>query len=106
MALDGAQRLGAKILISGGSRCNVTNVVVTERDFWGGKRPIVRRVLRAFTAAEAALFFREIGVALHEGPRPGAGAIALIALQRAPLSRGTGTTAEAMPSAATTSART
>lgn len=66
MALDGAQRLGAKILISGGTRCNVTNVVVSERDFWGGKRAIVRRVLRAFPAGEAALFFRELGVALHE----------------------------------------
>ena len=64
VALDGARRLGAKILISGGSRCNVTNVTVTERDFWGGKRAIVRRVLRAFSAAEAASFFREIGVAL------------------------------------------
>ena len=28
---------GAKILVSGGGRCNVTNTVVTERDFWGGR---------------------------------------------------------------------
>jgi predicted Rossmann fold flavoprotein len=64
--LDGATRPGAKILVSGGSRCNVTNTVVTERDFWGGRSPIVRRVLRAFPAADAAAFFREIGVPLHE----------------------------------------
>src|SRR5260221_212743 len=64
--LDGAKKPGAKILVSGGSRCNVTNVVVTERDFWGGRSAIVRRILRALPAAETVAFFREIGVALHE----------------------------------------
>ncbi|HET9192594.1 MAG TPA: NAD(P)/FAD-dependent oxidoreductase, partial [Vicinamibacterales bacterium] len=34
--LDGARRVGAKILVSGGSRCNVTNREVTEHDYWGG----------------------------------------------------------------------
>src|SRR5215216_4324356 len=64
--LDGARTIGAKILVSGGSRCNVTNRVVTERDFWGGSSRVVRRVLRAFPAARAAEFFGDIGVALHE----------------------------------------
>jgi len=65
-ALDGARRLGAKILVSGGGRCNVTNAVVRETDFWGGRPAVVRRVLRAFSAQDAVAFFREIGVALHE----------------------------------------
>src|SRR5688500_18254866 len=64
--LDGARTIGAKILVSGGARCNVTNVVVTERDFWGGSTRVVRDVLRAFPAARTAAFFEEIGVALHE----------------------------------------
>jgi predicted Rossmann fold flavoprotein len=64
--LDGARRPGAKILVSGGSRCNVTNTVVTERDFWGGRPAIIRRVLRALPVADTVAFFREIGVALHE----------------------------------------
>jgi predicted Rossmann fold flavoprotein len=64
--LDGARHLGAKILVSGGSRCNVTNRVVSERDFWGGSSRVVRGVLRAFPAERAALFFRELGVALHD----------------------------------------
>ena len=68
LVLDGAKHPGAKILISGGSRCNVTNAVVTERDFWGGRGTIVRRILRAFTAHDAAEFFRGLGVALHEEP--------------------------------------
>ena len=64
--LDGARRIGAKILVSGGSRCNVTNRIVTERDFWGGSSRVVRNVLRAFPADRAADFFRSLGVALHE----------------------------------------
>jgi predicted Rossmann fold flavoprotein len=64
--LDGARRVGAKILVSGGSRCNVTNREVTERDFWGGSSRVVRHVLRAFPAERAAAFFEELGVRLHE----------------------------------------
>jgi hypothetical protein len=66
LLLDGAARPGAKILISGGSRCNVTNAVVTEADFWGGRRTIIRRVLRAFPVPDTIAFFRELGVSLHE----------------------------------------
>jgi predicted Rossmann fold flavoprotein len=64
--VDGATKIGAKILVSGGSRCNVTNRVVTERDFWGGSPRVVRNVLRAFPAERAAEFFEALGVALHE----------------------------------------
>ncbi len=64
--LEGARKPGAKILVSGGSRCNLTNAVVTEHDFWGGRSPIVRRVLRAFPVPETIAFFREIGVHVHE----------------------------------------
>jgi len=64
--LDGARRPGAKILVSGGTRCNVTNVTVTERDFWGGRATIIRRVLRAFPVPDTVAFFRDIGVPLHE----------------------------------------
>jgi predicted Rossmann fold flavoprotein len=68
LVLDGARRPGAKILVSGGSRCNVTNSVVSDTDFQGGPRPIIRRILRALTVEDTVAFFREIGVALHEEP--------------------------------------
>ncbi len=64
--LEGAARPGAKILVSGGSRCNVTNAAVSERDFWGGRPSAIRRVLRAMPATDTVEFFREIGVPLHE----------------------------------------
>jgi predicted Rossmann fold flavoprotein len=64
--IDGARHIGAKILVSGGSRCNVTNRTVTERDFWGGSARHVRQVLRAFPSERAVSFFAELGVGLHE----------------------------------------
>ena len=64
--LDGAAKPGAKILISGGGRCNVTNTVVSEKDFWGGKPTVIRRVLRGLSVADTVRFFHEIGVPLHE----------------------------------------
>ena len=44
--LDGAKSLGAKILVSGGGRCNVTHDRVTPKDFFGN-RHIIRNVLAA-----------------------------------------------------------
>ncbi len=67
--LDGAIRPGAKILISGGSRCNVTNEVVTERDFSGGRRAIIRRILHRFPVSDTVAFFSGIGVPLHAEER-------------------------------------
>lgn len=64
--LDGARQPGAKILVSGGGRCNVTNREVTELDFWGGRRPIIRRVLRGFSASDTVDFFRQLSVPLKE----------------------------------------
>ena len=66
LLLEGAKRPGAKILVSGGSRCNVTNAVVTDADFWGGRRTIVRRILRGLPVRDTVEFFRAIGVGLHE----------------------------------------
>jgi predicted Rossmann fold flavoprotein len=66
--VDGASRPGAKILVSGGSRCNVTNAVVTERDYWGGRRTIIRRVLAKLPVARTIAFFEELGVPLKEEP--------------------------------------
>jgi len=64
--LDGARKPGAKILVSGGTRCNVTNRAVSESDFWGGRRSIVKRILSGFTADDTIRFFRDLGVPLHE----------------------------------------
>jgi hypothetical protein len=64
--LDGARSLGAKILLSGGGRCNVTNREVSERDYCGGRAPVIRRILRALPVPETLAFFEGVGVPLHE----------------------------------------
>lgn len=64
--LDSSVKPGAKILVSGGSRCNVTNVAVSERDFSGGKPAIIRRILKAFPPDAVVAWFASLGVPLHE----------------------------------------
>lgn len=61
--LDGATRIGAKILVSGGGRCNVTHEVVNPNDFAGNRNQIAR-VLRSFDVPATIAFFRDIGVEL------------------------------------------
>ena len=48
MLLDGAKHLGAKILVAGGGRCNVTHDVVDERAFAGSSRNAIKKLLRRF----------------------------------------------------------
>ena len=62
--LNAHPRIGLKILMSGGTRCNVTHREVTERDYEGGSRPFVRRVLRAFTPQQTLEWFASMGVEL------------------------------------------
>lgn len=62
--LNAHPRIGLKILMSGGTRCNVTHREVSERDFNGGSRPFVARVLRAFTPEQTRAWFESMGVAL------------------------------------------
>ncbi len=63
VALDGAARIGAKILISGGGRCNVTHDVVKAEDFHGNRNAIAR-VLRTFDVPATIDFFAQLGVRL------------------------------------------
>lgn len=63
VVLDGAPRIGAKILVSGGGRCNVTHDVVTPDDFHGTK-PVVRNILRHFDEQAAVRWFESMGVGL------------------------------------------
>lgn len=61
IVLDGAAKIGAKIIISGGGRCNVTHDVVRPDDFFGNRNQIAK-VLRTFDVEQTVGFFRELGV--------------------------------------------
>jgi len=64
LVLESQSSSGAKILLSGGGRCNVTNAVVTEKDFNSGCPRTVRHVLEHFSPDAAVRFFEERGAPL------------------------------------------
>ena len=69
VAFDGAKKLGAKIFIAGGGRCNVTHDVVRPDDYAvnpdaGTSRNAVKKVLKSFTVDDTIDFFRGRGVEL------------------------------------------
>jgi predicted Rossmann fold flavoprotein len=61
--LDGAKTIGAKILVSGGGRCNITHEVVAPIDFFGN-RHIIKNVLAAFPVQATIDWFASLGVEL------------------------------------------
>ena len=65
VVLEGARSIGAKILISGGGRCNVTHHRVGPDDF-NGTRPVIRNVLAAFGVAATIDWFASLGVELKQ----------------------------------------
>jgi len=64
VVLDGARKVGAKILVAGGGRCNVTHDVVDADAYAGSSRNAIRKVLQRFGVAPTLAFFRELGVEL------------------------------------------
>ncbi len=68
LLLEGAKKPGTKILISGGTRCNVTNEKVAPEDYWGGPRPTIRKVLRAFDGGRTVEWMKSLGVEVKLEP--------------------------------------
>jgi predicted Rossmann fold flavoprotein len=64
VVLDGAKRIGAKILIAGGGRCNVTHHHVDEKAFAGSSPAAIRKILRRFDVDQTVAFFQSLGVEL------------------------------------------
>ena len=62
LLLDTREKNGAKILMSGGTRCNVTHKQVLLTDFQTGMPRTLRNILSAWTAAQTLSFFKAIGV--------------------------------------------
>ncbi len=64
VVLDGARTLGAKILVAGGGRCNVTHHAVDAQAYAGSSQHAIATVLRRFDVPQTVGFFRELGVEL------------------------------------------
>ncbi len=66
--LDGAKKPGAKILVAGGGRCNVTHYQVDHRDYNAASRGFVKNVLGSFTADDTVAWMASLGVTLKREP--------------------------------------
>ncbi len=66
ITLDGAEKLGAKILVAGGGRCNVTHHVVDADQYAGSSRNAIRKVLLRFDVPRTVEFFAGLSVELKQ----------------------------------------
>lgn len=64
--LDGAKKIGAKILVAGGGRCNVTHHKVLPNDYAGSSRNAIKKLLKAFSERDTIAFFADLGVELKQ----------------------------------------
>jgi predicted Rossmann fold flavoprotein len=71
LVLDAKETIGAKLLLSGGGRCNVTNLKVCEKDYCSGEPRTMRNILRAFPPEKTLEFFKAagVGMVLEEGTK-------------------------------------
>ena len=63
--IDSARTIGAKILVSGGGRCNVTNASVTPKDFHAPSR-FLERILKRFNEQDTVRWFESLDVPLKQ----------------------------------------
>lgn len=68
--LEGSEKLGRKILISGNGRCNLTNRAADDLRHYHGTHPrFVRRALEQFRLQETLAFFADLGIEFREEKR-------------------------------------
>jgi len=63
-AFDGAQKIGAKILVAGGGRCNVTHFEVAPSDYFGSPARSIDRVMKTWPVNDTVNWFADHGVKL------------------------------------------
>ena len=64
--LERADKLGKKILISGGGRCNFTNIYIAPERYLSANPHFCRSALSRYTAADFIAFVEKHGIAYHE----------------------------------------
>ena len=64
--LERAERIGKKILISGGGRCNFTNLLCQPEHFFSENPHFARSALARFTPADFIALVEKHGIAYHE----------------------------------------
>src|ERR1041384_5747606 len=64
--LERAERIGKKILISGGGRCNFTNLHCRPENFISANPHFARSALARYTPADFTAMVEKHGIAYHE----------------------------------------
>jgi predicted Rossmann fold flavoprotein len=66
VVLERADRIGKKILISGGGRCNFTNLYCAAENFYSANPHFAKSALARYTADDFIALVRKHGIAYHE----------------------------------------
>src|ERR1700676_4228100 len=66
--LERAERPGKKILISGGGRCNFTNIYCRPEHFISGNAHFAQSALARYTPGDSIALVEKHGIAYHEKP--------------------------------------
>src|SRR4051794_10932988 len=66
LVLESAERIGKKILISGGGRCNFTNLYCQPENFLSHNPHFCRSALARYTPADFIALVEKHGIAYHE----------------------------------------
>jgi predicted Rossmann fold flavoprotein len=66
LVLEHAERVGKKILISGGGRCNFTNLHISAQDFLSTNPHFVKSALARYTPADFIALVEKHGIPYHE----------------------------------------
>jgi predicted Rossmann fold flavoprotein len=61
--LERMNRVGKKILVTGNSRCNLTNLKIGPDHYYGAPKSFISPVLRQFSVQDTLTFFQNIGLA-------------------------------------------
>jgi predicted flavoprotein YhiN len=66
VVLEGSNRIGKKILMSGGGRCNFTNLYCEPGNFLSANPHFCKSALSRYTQHDFIALVREHGIAYHE----------------------------------------
>src|ERR1700687_5267959 len=66
VVLERAERIGKKILISGGGRCNFTNLHTSAENFLSANPHFAKSVLARYTPADFVAMVERHGIPYHE----------------------------------------
>jgi len=66
LLIDHSKKAGKKILVSGGGKCNVTNMNISVADYFGANNVFCKYALKCFTTRSALNMMEEAGIKTEE----------------------------------------